>query len=100
MTTAASPNDDLPPVMLLVTVNDASRAVLDRDLRRRHGTDYPIARWLSPTKREPLAAEDRVDAGNGESPDDSAGAAHREVAAARADILPPHQPIRTARSNR
>ncbi|HZA78011.1 MAG TPA: FAD-dependent oxidoreductase [Acidimicrobiales bacterium] len=31
-----------PPVMLLVTVDDESRAVLDQELRRRYGTDYEV----------------------------------------------------------
>jgi len=31
-----------PPVMLLVTVDDESRAVLDGELRRRYGTDYEV----------------------------------------------------------
>ena len=42
MTTAASVTDDLPPVMLLVTVDAGSRTVLDGELRRRYGTDYEI----------------------------------------------------------
>jgi thioredoxin reductase (NADPH) len=42
MSTASSAPDDLPPVMLLVTVDDESRAVLDGELRRRYATDYEI----------------------------------------------------------
>jgi hypothetical protein len=34
--------DGWPPVMLLVTVDDESRAVLDGELRRRYGTDYEV----------------------------------------------------------
>jgi thioredoxin reductase (NADPH) len=35
-------NAGWPPVMLLVTVDDESRAVLDGELRRRYGTDYEV----------------------------------------------------------
>jgi len=35
--------DGWPPVMLLVTVDDESRAVLDGELRRRYGSDYESA---------------------------------------------------------
>ena len=34
--------DDLPPVILLVTIDADSRAVLGAELRRRYGTDYEI----------------------------------------------------------
>jgi thioredoxin reductase (NADPH) len=34
--------DGWPPVMLLVTIDDESRAVLDGELRRRYGTDYEV----------------------------------------------------------
>ena len=42
MSPAAPMGDDLAPVMLLVTLDDGSRAVLDDELRRRYGTDYEI----------------------------------------------------------
>jgi hypothetical protein len=31
---------DVPPVLLLATVDGESRAVFDRELRRRYGADY------------------------------------------------------------
>ena len=34
--------DGWPPVMLLVTVDDESRTVLDGELRRRYGSDYEV----------------------------------------------------------
>jgi thioredoxin reductase (NADPH) len=42
MNTDAISTEDLPPVMLLVTADAGSRAVLDGELRRRYGTDYEI----------------------------------------------------------
>src|SRR5262245_31583621 len=33
---------ELPPVMLLATSDEESRAVLDRELRSRYGTDYEV----------------------------------------------------------
>jgi len=34
--------DGWPPVMLVVTIDDESRAILDGELRRRYGTDYEV----------------------------------------------------------
>jgi thioredoxin reductase (NADPH) len=34
--------DSWPPVMLLVTIDAESRAILDGELRRRYGTDYEV----------------------------------------------------------
>src|SRR5262245_23827932 len=34
--------DELPPVMVLATVDEETRAVLDRELRTRYGTDYEV----------------------------------------------------------
>jgi thioredoxin reductase (NADPH) len=42
MSPEASGADDLPPVILLVTLDDGSRTVLDGELRHRYGTDYEI----------------------------------------------------------
>ncbi|MET0729498.1 MAG: FAD-dependent oxidoreductase [Acidimicrobiales bacterium] len=35
-------SDGGPPVMLLATTDEASRAILDRELRGRYGTDYEV----------------------------------------------------------
>ena len=34
--------EDCPPVMLLATMDDASRSVLDEELRRRYSADYEV----------------------------------------------------------
>jgi hypothetical protein len=38
---------DVPPVMLLSTVDGESRAVLDGELRRRYGADYEVVTCVS-----------------------------------------------------
>jgi thioredoxin reductase (NADPH) len=43
----AQPGADVPPVMLLATIDGESRAVLDGELRRRYGADYQVVTCAS-----------------------------------------------------